>query len=477
MISRKTMISGFVWRFLEKCGSQLVSIIVQLVLARLLSPSDFGTIAIVTVFINLLHVFVDSGLGNALIQKVDADDSDFSTVFFFNIIVCVMLYFLLFVLAPIISQYFEDGDLCLILRVMGLSLVISGVKNIQQAYVSRHLLFKKFFYSTVGGTILSAFVGIYLAYSGFGVWALVVQYLLNLSVDTLILWIVVDWRPNKFFSLSRLKGLFSYGWKLLVASLLDTIYANLRQLLIGKFYTKENLAFYNRGLQLPNVIVTNINSSIDSVLFTSMSSEQNDRLRVRNIAQKSLMISTFLMIPMMVGLAVCSEALITVVLTEKWLPCIFYLRIFCFIFSFYPIHTTNLNTINALGHSDVFLKLELYKIVVGIIILFVTVKYGVKVIVLGEAFASIIGQIINSYPNKEYIGYGYLDQIKDIIPNIIISICMGVCIYPISLVGISPIIKLIIQIIMGIFVFIFLCLFIKPRPYKYLVDVLSQWNS
>lgn len=261
------VISNFIWRFAERCGAQLVSFVVSIVLARILAPEDYGTIALVTVFTAILQVFVDSGLGTALIQKKDADDLDFSSVFYFNVFVCLVLYAGMFVAAPYIAIFYKDTSLTPVIRILSLTIVISGVKGIQQAYVSRNMLFRRFFFSTIGGTIFSAFLGIGMAYAGAGVWALVTQQLSNTMIDTLILWITVKWRPKKAFSWIRLKTLLTFGWKLLVSSLLDTVYNNLRNLVIGKLYSSADLAFYNQGDKFPKVIVININTSIDLSLI------------------------------------------------------------------------------------------------------------------------------------------------------------------------------------------------------------------
>ena len=271
--NKNTTIKNFIWRFAERCGAQLVTFIVSIVLARLLAPEDYGTIALVTVFTTILQVFVDSGLGTALIQKKDADDLDFSSVFYFNFFMCIVLYIGMFLAAPIIAGFYGDSSLIPIIRVISLTIVISGVKGIQQSYVSRNMLFKRFFFATLGGTIFSAFLGIGLAYAGFGVWAIVAQQLSNTAIDTLILWITVKWRPQKMFSWNRLKGLLSFGWKLLVSSLLDTVYNNLRNLIIGKFYSSADLAYYNQGDKFPKLIVTNINNyekvNVDDEIYTS----------------------------------------------------------------------------------------------------------------------------------------------------------------------------------------------------------------
>ncbi len=355
MSTQKKVLSNFLWRFAERCGAQIIQFIVSLVLARILAPEAYGTIALVLVFEQILQVFVDSGLGNALIQKKDADDLDFSSVFWFNVVWCLVLYVIMFFCAPLIAWFYNDESLTSIVRVLCLMVVVSGLKNVQQAYVSRTMQFKRFFWATLGGTLISAVAGIGLALLGFGVWALVAQKLTNLIIDTTVLWFTVKWRPKWMFSFQRLKGLFSFGWKLLVSSLIDTLYRNLRQLIIGKFYTKEELAFYNQGDQFPKVIVTNINTSIDSVLLPTMSKAQDDPARVKQMTRRAIKTSTYIMAPLMMGLAFCADTVVRLILTDKWMPCVPFLQIFCITYMFYPIHTANLNAIKAMGRSDLFL--------------------------------------------------------------------------------------------------------------------------
>ena len=360
-MNNKTVFSNLIWRFSERIGAQLVSFIVSIVLARILNPSAYGTVALITVFTTVLQVFVDSGFGNALIQKKDADDIDFSTVFYTNIVFCTVLYILLFFGSPYIARFYGDSSISVYMRVLGLTVFISGIKNVQQAYVSRNMLFKKFFFSTLGGTITAGVIGVMMAFSGFGVWALVAQQVINLAIDTIILWITVKWRPIRAFSLERLKDLFSFGWKLLVSALMDTVYTNIRQLFIGKLYSSADLAHYNRGKQFPDLIVTNVNTSIDSVLLPAMSNVQDYKDNVKSMTRRAIKTSTYLMAPLMMGLAFTGKSVVGLILTDKWLPCVFYMQIFCITYMFYPIHTANLNAIKAMGRSDLFLKLEIEK--------------------------------------------------------------------------------------------------------------------
>lgn len=474
MEKQKSVISNLIWRFAERTGAQGVSFIVSLVLARLLEPSAYGTIALVTVFTTILQVFVDSGMGNALIQKKDADDIDFSTVFYFNVFICLILYVGMFIAAPFIAKFYNDNSLTAVIRVLCLTIVISGVKNVQQAYVSRKMQFKRFFFATLGGTIVSAILGIVMAYKGFGVWALVVQQIFNALAATIILWITVKWHPKLVFSFERLKGLFSFGWKLLVSSLIDTVYNNIRQLIIGKLYSAEDLSYYNRGKQFPNFVVTNVNTSIDSVLLPAMSSEQDDVKRVKNMTRRSIKTSTYIMAPLMMGLAFMATNVVKLILTDKWLACVPFLQIFCITYMFYPINTANLNAIKAMGRSDLFLKLEIAKKIVGVTVLVSTMWFGVMVMAYSLLFTSITSQIINAWPNKKLLEYGYVEQLKDILPGIILAVFMGICVYFIGFINLSLMPEIILQVLLGAIIYIGISAILKLESFEYIKDIIKS---
>ena len=464
--------SNFTWRFAERCGAQLVTFIVSIILARILAPEDYGQIALIMVFTRIMQVFVDSGLGTALIQKKDADVLDFSSVFYFNFAVCLVLYAVMFVIAPFIAGFYNDYSLTPIIRVISLTIVISGVKGIQQSYVSRNMLFQRFFYSTLGGTIFSAFLGIGLAYAGFGVWAIVAQQLSNTAIDTLILWLTVRWRPKRMFSWKRLKGLLSFGWKMLASSLLDTIYTNIRSLIIGKMYSSADLAYYNQGEKFPNVIANNINTSIDSVLLPTMASAQDEHERVKSMTRRAIKTSTYIMAPLMMGLAFCAEPIVRLVLTDKWLLCVPFLRIFCITYMFYPIHTANLNAIKAMGRSDLFLKLEIAKKIVGIVLLLSTMWFGVMAMAYSLLVSSVLSQIINSWPNRKLLNYGYLEQLRDILPGIALAVFMGCCVNLFNLFQLSNLVTLLIQIPLGAAIYIAASALLHLESFEYLMDII-----
>ena len=324
----------------------------------------------------------------------------------------------------------------------------------------------------MGGTVGAAGIGIAMAYCGFGVWALVIQQIFNATVDTVILWITVKWRPKRMFSWKRLKGLFSYGWKLLVSALLDTVYGNLRQLIIGKMYSSADLAQYNRGRQFPDVIITNINSSIDSVLLPTMARVQEDAAQVKGMTRRAMKTSTYIMAPLMMGLAFCAQPVVRLVLTEKWLPCVPFMQIFCITYMFYPVHTANLNAIKAMGRSDLFLKLEIVKKVVGLMLLLSTMWFGVMAMAYSLLVSTLTGMIINSWPNKRLLRYNYLEQMKDILPGILLAVLMGCCVYPIQWLGLPDIVSLLLQVPLGALIYIGASAVLHLESYEYLMDMI-----
>lgn len=474
---RKTVVNNLIWRFLERCGAQGVTFVVSIVLGRILDPDVYGTVALVTVITSIMQVFVDGGLGNALIQKKDADELDFSSVFYFNIVMCLGLYALMFVTAPAIAWFYEMPDLTPIIRVLSLVLVFSGIKNVQQAYVSRNMLFKRFFFSTLGGTIGAAVVGVAMALAGYGVWALVAQEIVNVAIGTLVLWVTVKWRPKLIFSWVRLKGLLSYGWKLLAAKLIDTVYNDLRQLIIGKLYSSSDLAYYNKGRQFPHLIVTNINTSIDSVLLPTMSDIQDQTQKIRGMTRRAIKISTYIMMPMMMGLAVCAEPLIRILLTEKWLPCVLFMRILCCTYSFRPIQTANLNAIKAMGRSDLFLKLEIIKKSIGMVALLATMWISVEALAYSLLFTSLMSQIINSWPNKKLLGYSYIQQVRDMLPQIILSCIMGAIVYCVNFLDVSDWLLLMIQVPLGVLIYVTGSVLMKIDSFDYVLNIVKSYSG
>lgn len=469
------VVKNLFWRFSERVLAQLIAFIVSILIARILTPGEYGTVALITVFTSILQVFVDSGLGNALIQKKNTDNVDFSTVFFTNVLFCLFLYGILFIVSPYIAVFYNDHNMTAYIRVLGITVLISGIKNVQQAYVSKHMMFRKFFFSTLAGTIIAGFAGVEMAINGYGVWALIAQQVINLSIDTLILWLTVDWRPQFVFSVSRLKSLFAYGWKLLLSAIIDAIYREVWQLVIGKKYTKDDLAYYNQGDKFPKFIVVNLNTAIDSVLFPAMSGVQDEIDHLKSMTRRSIKCSLYVMAPLMIGLSIVGESLIKLVLTEKWLFAIPYMRIFCFSYLLYPISTANINAIKALGRSDIFLKLEIIKKVVGSIALLITMQISVKSMAYSVLITSVASQIINAWPNGKLLKYSCFEQITDFFPTLLLAVFMGWIIYPIKFLGFQEAYTMMLQVSVGAFVYIGLSKFFRFDSYNYLFSIMKRY--
>jgi teichuronic acid exporter len=457
---------------MERGGTQGIQFVIQIVLARLLIPEDYGIIALVIIFINISNVFVQSGFNTALIQKKNVDEIDFSSVFYLSLFVAVLLYIGLFFSAPFIARFYENQLFVPVLRVLSLTLFFGAFNSIQNAVISREMQFRKLFISSTVAILVSGSIGIYMAYYNFGVWALVGQQITNQLLVILILLYTVRWSPKFLFSFKRVKVLFSFGWKLLVSSLLTTVYMDLRSLIIGKMYNPAMLGFYNRGQQFPSIITTNINGSIQSVLLPVLSSQQDNKQRVKDMVRRAIVTSSFLIFPMMVGLAITAESMVKILLTDKWLPCVPFLQIFCIVYALTPIHTANLQAINAIGRSDIFLKLEIIKRVIGLFILGVTVFYGVYAIALGQVLSGIIATFINAHPNKVLLKYGYVEQIKDIIPSLLLSLIMGLSIYSINWLEMNAWPTLLAQVCIGIVLYMGMAWIFKLECFRYLISTI-----
>lgn len=473
-INAVTVTSNMMWRFLERCGAQLVGMVVSILLARLLDADAYGTVGIVFALIGFLQVLVDSGLANALVQKKDVDNLDYSSVFYFNIFACSVLYLILFCSAGLIADFYGIPELKPLVRVLGLNLVITGVKNVQQAYVSRNLIFKKFFYATLGGTILAAIMGISMALAGFGVWALVAQYLVNALCDTTILWFTVKWRPQWRFSASRLKALISYGWKLLASALLDTGYTQAHSLIIGKAYSPTALGYYTNGQKMPNLLIENISTTINSVLFPAMSETQDDLVMLKRLTRRSIRISAYIMWPMMFGLIACAEPLICLLLTEKWIASVPIMQLICLQMGFYPVHVANLQAIKALGRSDVFLKLEIIKAVIGILLLLIAVRYGIIAVALAGVVDAVISVIINSAPNWKMLKYSLWEQLADILPSILLSAAMAAAVMQLSRFIGNDIVLLCVQVFAGVVIYVAGSWLFRLESFHYLLNFLKR---
>lgn len=472
MSFRTRVVSSLAWKLFERAGTQGLQFFVQLVLARLLVPEDYGVIALLAIFISSANVFVQSGLSTALIQRLDVDETDFSSVLYMSLSLACIVYALLFLCAPAISQFYRMPQLSAFLRVLSLTLFSGAFSSVQHAVLARRMEFRKSFFSSLGAVLISGPIGIMMAYSGYGAWALVFQQLTHQALVAGILLATVRWRPSMRFSLERVRSLFSYGWKILASSLLDTLYNEMRSLVIGKLYTADALGYYNRGRQFPYMIIQNINGPIQTVMLPTLSSCQNDRRRVKAMVRRSIVTSSFVVFPTMIGLAVVARPLVQVLLTDKWLPSVPFLQINCLAYALWPIHTANLQAINALGRSDIFLKLELFKKLLGIVILGVTVAYGIYAIAVGGIVSSLVFTLINSHPNRRLLNYSVKEQIRDVFPPLALSLAMGLVIHMMNYyMQMAAHATLIVQVATGLCIYVGLAKVLKLESLAYILMI------
>lgn len=471
----KGFLINIIWKFIERCGSQGVTFILTIVLARILEPNEFGKITLVMVFINFFQVFAEGGLGTALVQKKDADEKDYSTVFYFNTALSFILYLVIYFAAPLISLFLKEDIYTPILRIMGISILISGLKNVLISYVAKNMCFKHLSISSIIAAILSAVVGIIMANNGFGVWSLVWQFLVNTILSTIILWMILRWIPRHKMSFERFKILFKFGWKVFVTNIIMTLYDDITVIIIGKKYSEEQLAFYDQGRKFPRVIISNINTSVDSVLFSKMSDEQDNQQKLQEIASNVLKMSTYLVFPIIFGLIACSSIFVPVILTEKWVPCIPYLAIFGLYYLTYPYNTVSTNAIKAVGKSGTLLKLELIRKAYEIPIILITMQFGVLHIAIGLLVSAILNLIINAIASGKTIKYGIFKQLKDTFPIIIANVIMAIIVYVISFLPIHNVLVLIIQIFAGVGIYVLLSYLLKIDSFKFIVEKVKHF--
>ena len=467
----KKIVSGMFWRFGEKITSQMVSFIVSIVLARILIPDDYGIVAIVNIFIAIAEVFVTSGLGTSLIQKKDADEVDFSTVFWCNIILSVIIYTIIFFTSPVIADFYKMPLLVPVLRVFGLKLPISAVNSIQNAYVSRNMDFKKFFFATIIGTIISAFVGITMAYQGFGVWALITQYLTNSFIDTCVLFFTVKWRPKSIFKWTKAKPLVSYGWKILATDLIGTIFNQLNSFIIGKKYSSEDLAYYTQGKKFPELVNNNIGATLSAVLFPAMSLSAGKE-EIKAIRRKSLKMLEYVIFPLMLGMFTVADKMIIVLLTEKWAFAVPFVRITCIAAILGVFGTTLIQEIKAIGRSDITLKMELIKKPMFLVIAIIAMQFGVMTIACMMIINEVLAFCFNVYPVRKYIGFDFKVHLLDALPSFLMSVVMCVVVYLIGKIIPRDIICLTVQVVVGVSIYLGLSIMTKNESFIFLKNMI-----
>lgn len=447
---KQKVVKGTVWALFERFSNQIIMFVVGIVLARLLTPTDYGTVALLSLFLAIASVLADSGFGLALIQKKNVTELDFNSVFYCSLAVSGTLYIALFVAAPWIAQFYGVPVLVPILRIQAISLIFNSINSIQNAEIARNLKFNLSFRISLITNISSAIVGIRMAFLGYGVWALVWSQILSGLVGTIARWFIVRWRPKFMFSFTALKPLFSFGWKMIFVNLLDSLYKNLYGLLVGKMYSKEDLAYVNKGQNQPSILMNSVEGTLASVTLPTFSKFQGDREKMVNAMRKMITCSSFVVFPMMTIFAFTAYGQVKLLYGDKWLPIVPYIQIASFQMALYPFHNMNLQAIASWGRTDLSLKIEIVKKIMSFIVVLIAVQYSVMALMMSIAF--IVGPmaiLINSFPNRKLFGYAIEDQVKDILPSVGLCCIIGVALYLISLLNLHYLIVLLLQCVVG----------------------------
>ncbi len=467
------------WTYMERIMAQSVSLIVSIVLARLLEPKHFGIIAIVTILIAFSDVFVRGGFGNALVQKKDADELDFNSIFYLSFTLAWLFYAVLYFVAPFIADFYEMHQLTAVIRIMAFRLPLAGINTIQQAYIQRYMQFKKFFFATVGGTVVSAVVGIAMAYLGFGIWALVAQYLTNTIINTIVLFCIDGWRPQLMFSLAKVKQLFGFAFNVLLTQFFFTLESNIRDLIIGKQFGSSDLAFFNSGKKFPNILVSNLNSSIAKVLLPAFSEYQDDRERICHMLERYIGISFFVLSPLLIGLMVVSRPLVSVLLTDKWLDSVPFMQIYCIVYLTRPFESSCHQAILAIGDSKTVLRIIIILNIISLIGVLFAVFYFENVLLI--AWISLLTALISTGFFMRQISKAFkfrvIDQFKPMFPALSLSVAMGLIVYAVQYIGLNNTLTIVIQVSLGVTVYIVGAMIFRIDSLQYLLGLVKKYGA
>ncbi|MEI6555338.1 MAG: lipopolysaccharide biosynthesis protein [Paludibacter sp.] len=472
---REQTITGMIWSFIERFGSMLLQFIANIILARLLTPNDFGLIGMIMVFIAISNTLVDSGFSAALIQKKEVTQKDYSTIFFLNIILSVFLFGLLFVTAPMIADFYHQHQLIYMLRILGVILILNAFNIIQNTQLIRKVDFKKIAKINVVATFLACLLAIVLALKGFGVWSLVVQMIAIAFLKSLFLWIWNTWRPSFIISFNSLKTLFGFGSRLLFSALLDTLYNNLQSLIIGKVFSVRDLGFYSQAMKLSDVPVSSLSGVVTQVTFPVFAKLQNDLVKMKSAVQKSLKSLVYVNFPLMVLLIIIARPLFIILFTEKWNDAIPYFQILCLSGMLLTMHVTNLNILKATGRSDIFFKLEIVKKVIGISALFIGIQFGIMGMLYAMVVTSYFCLGLNAFFSGRVIKYGIMEQFKDVIFTFILSIVVGLISYfMISYFEFSYLISMLLMITVYVILYLGISKIMKIEALEMYLSILNE---
>jgi len=472
---KQNVFINILWKFLERGSAVIVTFIVQIILARILDPSDFGLASMITVFVTISTVFVSGGLSNALVQKKDSDELDFSTIFWFNIIVALLLYLILYIVSPYVSSFYGYPQLTAMLRVLSIKILISAINSIQLAYIAKTMSFRFYFFATLIGKFLSGVIGVTVALLGGGAWALIVQTISLVFFETIILWFRVKWRPSFLFSIDRAKRLYSFAINIMFMSIVEILRDQLRTIFIGKKYDSNDLAYYDKGQLFPTNIVTNISSSLTAVMFPVISNSNDNHDKALSICRKWLSMFAYCVFPILLGLAITSKNVIKIVLTDKWIPVVPYLQFACFAYIAWIIEVPIRETLKALGYAKIILNVQIIKTLLAILILLLFLNKGVYYVALSSLLTAIINISISIFIGKKYLGYKLKYLINDLSSIVFINIVMATFVILISRVSLNIYISLFIQVGLGIFIYLLLSIITKNKIFNEIKNLILNF--
>lgn len=442
-------LTGLIWQLLQKTVGQLLSFAITVILARLLLPSDYGVVALASMFNVLVGIFISGSMDAALIQKKDADELDYNTVFYSSLFMSFVIYTVVYFSAPVVARIYGNPLVSPLMRVLGLTMPIGALSMVQNAVVQRQLQFKKVFYSGLVGQIVSAIIGIAMAYKGFGPWALVAQSMISGIANTVVMFFLVTWHPRLMFSFSRFRELFDFAWKKTAAGFIGTLCFQLKGYLIGYKYTMADLAYFNRGDGLPDMLMNNVNGSINNVLFPTLAKISNEPEALRRGVRRAMMASSYVLTPLLFGLAAVSPQVVQLLYTQKWMPAVPFMQVACLTACMTVLNTANLQAFYAIGRSGEVLKLEIYKKPVMLIILAVAIFISPLAISVGLLFYSVYVLYVNTRPNAKYLGYTLREQIKDVRGSFLLAGVMALLVYGIGSLITNALLCLMLQVLLG----------------------------
>ena len=464
---------GVFWVLMEKFGVQAAHFVVTLVLARLLTPDDYGTVALLSIFISLSNLLVDCGFGKALVQKKKATQTDYNSVFYMSMAIAAVLYAVLFLAAPFIARFYGVPELRLMLRILALSLIFHSINGVQNVELNRKMLFKLSFRVSWARVIVSSATGVALAFAGFGPWALVYASLAGGVTGVVARQLVIRWRPSLTFSWDSIRGLFRFGWKMAAASFLTKAYNEMYGLLIGKFYARADLAFVKKGAHIPKMLGSTADGTLSRVSFSALVRLQDDPRRLRNAMRRMITCSTFVVFPLMACLGLVAEPLIGLLYGERWLPAAPYVQVTCFAMAFRPFDSINLQAINARGRSDIYLRLIVFRRIVGLVVMVVALPKGVMAFLVASAIAlGPFGIVVNSLPNLRLLKYSILMQLRDVMPSLALTAVMAAFILGIGRLPVSGRALLFPQVVLGLAIYAALAVAMRMRPVAELASML-----